>query len=86
VVLGILGGLILLGTLLEAWQEANPYREYLPKQTPEGPETLISRILKCFSLYGNGRRILNTDPPKDGSTHLGCINGIRCETCKIGWV
>jgi hypothetical protein len=53
---------ILLGTLLEVWQEANPYREYLPKQAPEGPEPLISRILKCFSVYRNGRRILNTDP------------------------
>jgi hypothetical protein len=73
--LGVLAGIILLGTLVEVWQEANPYREFLP--TSKAPESTFVRILKCFSIYGNGKRILNTDPPKGGSTFLGCLSGIR---------
>lgn len=75
--MSILGGFILLGTLIEAWQEAGPYRDLLPKKEPGSPEPIIVRILKCFSIYGNGKRILNTDLPKDNSNHLGCLSGIR---------
>jgi hypothetical protein len=76
-VLSVLGGLILLGTLIEAWQEAGPFRHLLPQQDPKTPDKMIVRILKCFSIYGNGKRILNTDPPKDSSNFLGCLGGIR---------
>ena len=75
--MSVLGGLILLGTLVEAWQEAGPYRDIILKKEPYTPESLLVKALKCFSVYGNGKKILNTDPPKDGSNHLGCLSGIR---------
>ncbi len=75
--LGVLAGIILLGTLIDVWEQANPYRELIPKKSTGAPQSMLFRILKCFSFVENGKRILNTDPPKDGSNHLGCLSGIR---------
>ena len=68
---------MLLGTLVEARQEAGPYRDIILKKEPYTPESLLVKALKCFSVYGNGKKILNTDPPKDGRNHRGCLSGIR---------
>jgi hypothetical protein len=73
----VLALIILLGTLIDIWEQANPYRELIPKKSTEAPQSMFVKILKCFSFVENGKRILNTDPPKDGSNHLGCLSGIR---------
>ena len=69
--------IILIGTIVDVWQQAHPYKELIPVKASKAPESMIIRILKCFSFVENGKRILNTDLPKDGSTHLGCLSGIR---------
>ena len=33
------------------------------------------KVLKCFSIYTNGRKVLNTNSGGEG--HLNCLNGIR---------
>ncbi len=75
--LGVLALIILIGTLIDIWDQANPYRELLPNKSTRAPQSMLIKVLKCFSFVENGKRILNTDPPKDGSNHLGCLSGIR---------
>ncbi len=38
-------------------------------------DSVVVKILKCFSVNINGRAILNTDSPGEG--HITCMNGLR---------
>ena len=58
---------IVFGTVVEI-----VYAFLLNKPTPEN---LLAKLLLCFSLYTNGKRLLSTESV--GKDHLDCMNGMR---------
>ena len=72
VIFGIIGFLMFVGTLVDMWQYINPF----PPLSAQN-DTLFLNILKAFSVYKNGKIILNTTT---GKNHINCLAGIRSIT------
>lgn len=70
---------MLIGTLLEAWSELNPFPT-LP-MTGKDSNNLAMRILKSFSILSNGKEVLSTETTKN---HITCLSGIR--TISMFWI
>ena len=71
---------MLLGTLVDVWQQVNPYPT-LAITEDDTKENIIVSMLKCFSININGKVILKTEMGKDAIT---CISGMRIIT--IAWI
>ena len=71
---------MLLGTLVDLWQQVNPYPT-LAITEDDTKENIIVSMLKCFSININGKFILRTEMGKDAIT---CISGMRIIT--IAWI
>ena len=64
---------MLVGTLVETWELINPF-PILAMTGKDQRENMLVKALKCFSIYSNGKQILNTDT---GKGHLNSLSGIR---------
>ena len=73
VIFGIIAFFMLLGTLVEIWEQVNPF-PILAVTSRDNEENMLVKILKCFSILSNGKKILNTDTAKG---HLNSLSGIR---------
>lgn len=83
-ILSILAFMLLLGTLVDIYEDIDPHKTLLPKKFDQ-PDSTLTKILKCFSVYSNGKKILNTDAKNDGGgLYLGCLSGIRF--ISMSWV
>ena len=71
---------MLLGTLVDVWQQVNPY-PILVITDELYEENIIVTILKCFSININGKSILKTEMGKGAIT---CLSGMR--TISIAWI
>ena len=63
---------MVLGTFVDLWQNVNPFPPLAIRN-----ESLLVKVLKCFSFYTNGKTILNTNT---GKNHITCMAGIRSIT------
>ena len=73
VIFGIICFLMLVGTVVDMWQYVNPF----PPLSMQTNDSLILKVLKSFSIYTNGKIILNTNT---GKNHINCLAGIRAIT------
>ncbi len=73
----------MLGTLVDIYADIDPHKTLLPKKLDQ-KDSILTQILKCFSVYSNGKKILNTDVKNDGGLFLGCLSGIRF--ISMSWV
>ena len=71
---------MLLGTLVDVWQQVNPYPT-LAITEDDTKENIIVSMLKCFSININGKAILKTEMGKGAIT---CLSGMR--TISIAWI
>ena len=71
--MAVVGFLLILGTAVDIL-----IRKKILQKT-----NILVEIIKCFSVYTNGGKLLNTRQA-DGSGHLGCLNGIR--TISMLWI
>ena len=69
----IIAFLMLLGTLVDVWQQVNPYPT-LAITEDDTKENIIVSMLKCFSININGKSILKTEMGKGAIT---CLSGMR---------
>ena len=76
-VLSLIACLMLLGTMIEAWEEVNPF----PLLTKDTDDNMLVKILKSFSILSNGKQILSTETTKN---HITCLSGIR--TISMLWI
>ena len=75
-VFSTIGLLMLCGTMVEVYQNLAPSYEKLSPADISRQDSMGIKVLKCFTIYSNGKKILNSDP-NPGSSHLGCLSGIR---------
>ncbi|XP_013785865.1 nose resistant to fluoxetine protein 6-like [Limulus polyphemus] len=83
-VLSLLGTLLLLvvsGTTLDLWKQYQPDKQTLNPKKTKCWQAMSFEVLKAFSLYTNGKQMLNTNV---GSGNLGALHGIRFFT--MAWV
>ena len=81
-VFAIIAFFMLIGTLVEIWEYVNPF-PILAVTGRDQQENFFVKILKCFSIYSNGKQILSTDT---GKGHLNSLSGIRSiSMCWIIW-
>ena len=73
VIFGIICFLMLVGTVADMWQYINPF----PPLSMQTNDSLTLKVLKSFSIYTNGKIILNTNT---GKNHINCLAGIRAIT------
>ena len=66
----ILAFLVTLGTLVDMWQHINPF----PTSEISQKSNFISSMLLAFSLYRNGKQVLDGSKNKN---QLTCLHGIR---------
>ena len=64
---------MLLGTLVDVWQQINPYPT-LAITEDDTKENIAVSMLKCFSININGKSILKTEMGKGAIT---CLSGMR---------
>lgn len=76
-ILSIIGFLILCGTLIEVYQHLVPKYKGMGSKALADQDSFGIKLLKSFSVYTNGRKILNSKAGA-GNGHLGCLSGIRC--------
>ena len=69
----IIAFFMLLGTLVDVWQQVNPYPT-LAITEDDTKENIIVSMLKCFSININGKSILKTEMGKGAIT---CLSGMR---------
>ena len=69
----IIAFLMLLGTLVDVWQQINPYPT-LAITEDDTKENIAVSMLKCFSININGKSILKTEMGKGAIT---CLSGMR---------
>ena len=79
-IFGIIAFFMLVGTLVEIWELINPF-PILAMTGKDQQENMLVKILKCFSIYSNGKQILDTDT---GKGHLNSLSGIR--TISMCWI
>ena len=72
--MAIVGALVLVGTGLDVYQRLKIVPT-APLEDEKLEDSSLNKALKSFSIYTNGKKVLNTDVA--GSDHLGCLNGIR---------
>ena len=70
---------MLVGTLVEAWHEVNPFPT-LPTTFKES-DTLVMKVLQSFSILSNGKEVLSTET---SNSHITCLSGIR--TISMFWI
>ncbi len=80
VVFSAIAALMLLGTMVDVYQQI--YRKVAAGrggelETDPGAEHFASRLLKCFSVDVNGKKVLNTDISSANADYLDCVDGIR---------
>ena len=63
-----------IGTAIEIWQNVNPYPILATNANEANEDNAIVAGLKCFSIYQNGKQVLNTHMGKGAIT---CLSGIR---------
>ena len=73
VVFAIIATFMLVGTLVEIWEQVNPF-PILAVTGRDHQENMIVKLLKCFSILSNGKQILSTET---GKGHLNSLSGIR---------
>lgn len=70
-----MAALLFIGTAVEVWQLCDPLKgRYLAKDH-QGKDSKVAEILKCFSIYKNGCKVL--DSTVAAQDHFSCLEGIR---------
>ncbi|XP_013786673.1 uncharacterized protein LOC106470654, partial [Limulus polyphemus] len=73
--------LVIIGTTLDLWKQYQPKENTDESKTSKPWKESVLDIFKSFSLYTNGKQLLNT---KVGSGNLGVLHGFRFFT--MCWV